>query len=750
MTRHVWIHDGRKADAATLTATLSSARADKMRRLDKLRMEMQAEAASEADARALHKATKKRLREIDRELRKLDAHLRRVGAASRKASRELDRTILTYARSFGGGQIGEREIKQFDRLFHFGKTGAAKADGLSSFHCKFTSRGFGERRANRSRTYKPGEAVRHLRYIIRESARETGVDGLVSNISKDPDELAGFFKALEELEAHDRANANVYMSLVLSLPHELKPAAREQMLHDTCALLAEHDLPYVGVLHAPDPRGDQRNFHAHVMFSLRPCVIDGLGRYAFATDKSSDLNDESFIEPFRHKIADIMNAAMARENHARRFTALSDADRGLEPRSKRSGKSSPGEKHWQRKQEDLVRMQQEQADRLQRQSILERLRDAVSWIAAEPPPYRQALVAGYAAQIGAGLTSKAAALQEGAARRSAIVRQLAADTHAVAGARLHLLSERLQRAQPSDRYPTEAPEIPAAAQPVSAPRDSERRRAIAAAARSLRQAAFPPIVRTAKGFAIAPAFVSEYVGVDRFEAEPVIQRVHRRKWDATLAAVKKRIEQSGRSPFAGNEGSPKLQLDALDVQLGYAYRAAYSSHDMQALLEDLRRDWQARDEKKRQEQKKIAQAKAEADARLRARADQIIARAETLIADGKWPGADDMTIVHIAVIAKAIISGKFAMQSFGGDAHDVYCETEVLKNMAGSLAASPTGRAALVALGEMTAGHPIDYKALPVGWGLAPPRVARVTRGAETSSEPSEPDLSRGPGGRER
>jgi chromosome segregation ATPase len=74
MTRHVWIHDGRKADAATLSATLSAARADKMRRLDKLRMEMQAEAASEADARALHKATKKRLREIDRELRKLDAH----------------------------------------------------------------------------------------------------------------------------------------------------------------------------------------------------------------------------------------------------------------------------------------------------------------------------------------------------------------------------------------------------------------------------------------------------------------------------------------------------------------------------------------------------------------------------------------------------------------------------------------------------------------------------------------------------
>lgn len=749
MTRHVWIHDGRKADAATLTAILSEARADKMRRLDKLRIAMQAEAADEADALALHKATKKRLREIDRELRKLDAHLRRVGAASRKASRALDRTILTYARSHGGGQIGEREIKQFDRLFHFGKPSATKADGLSSFHCKFTSRGFGERRADRSRTYKSGEAVRHLRYIIRESAREPGIDGLASNISHDPDELAGFFKALEELEAHDRANANVYMSLVLSLPHELTPAAREQILRDTCALFAEHDLPYVGVLHAPDPRGDQRNFHAHVMFSLRPCVIDGMGRYAFATDKSSDLNDESFIEPFRHKVADIMNAAMARENHARRFTALSDADRGLEPRSKRSGKSSPGEKHWQRKQEDLVRMQQEQADRLQRQSILERLRDAVAWIAAEPPRDRPALVAGYAAQIGTGLASKAAALQKGAARRSAIVRQLAADAHAIAGTRLRSLSERLQRAQPSaDRQRAEPQQSQATTKTAAAaPRDPERRRAIAAAARSLREAAFPPIVRTAKGFAIAPAFASDYVSVDRFEAEPVIQRLHRRKWDATLAAVKQRVEESRQSLFAGGEGPPRLDPHALDPRLSYAYRAAWPSRDMQALLEGLRRDWRARDEKKRQEQKKIAQAKAEADAKLRARADQIIASAEALIAEGKWPGAGDMTIVHIAVIAKAIINGEFVMQTVGGNVHEIYCASEALKSMAGTLAASATGRAALVALGKMTTDRVIDRMALPVAWALVPPRTAPI---AQAPIEPQDPDLSRRRDGYER
>ncbi len=745
MTRHDWIHDGRKADGAALTSILSAARADKMRRLENLRAAMQSEAADDADARVLHKATKRRLREIDRELRKLDAHLRKVGAASRKASRERDRTILTYARSYGGGQIGERDIKQFDKLFHFGKSSPQEGDGLSSFHCKFTSRGFGERRANRSRTYRPGEAVRHLRYIIRDGAREPGVNGLVSNISQDPDQLAGFFKALEELEAHDRANANVYMSLVLSLPYELTPAAREQILRDTCALFAEHDLPYAGVLHAPDPRGDQRNFHAHVMFSLRPCIIDGLGRYAFATDKSSDLNDESFIEPFRHKVADIMNATMARENHARRFTALSDADRGLEPRSKRSGKSSPGEKHWQRKQEDLERMQQERAELMQRQAILQRLRSAVTGIAAEPGQDRRAMIAGYAAQARTNLTLKAAELHEGAVRRAALLRQLANDTHAAARTRLQSLTERLQNAEPRARQPLPEPQAQPVLHRTAATRDPERRRAIAAAAWSLRQTPFPPIIRTATGFAIAQGFTSQHVGVDRFEAEAIIQRIHARKWETTLAALKRHVEESGRSPFVDGEGRPKLDPYSLDMHLRNAYWAAWSSRDMQTLLEGLRRDWQAREEAKLREQKKAAQAKAETDAKLRERADRIIARAETLVEQGKWPGANDMTLAAVGVIAKAIIKGQFAMRMVGSDAY-VYCESEVLRGIAGKLEASPTGRNALVALGKLTADRPIDRKALPLAWTLGLPSAARST----SLPEPSRPGPSRGRGGHER
>jgi hypothetical protein len=277
-------------------------------------------------------------------------------------------------------------------------------------------------------------------------------------------------------------------------------------------------------------------------------------------------------------------------------------------------------------------------------------------------------------------------------------------------------------------------------------RDPERRRAIAAAARSLRQTAFPPIVRTATGFAIAQGFTSQHVDIDRFEAEAIIQRIHARKWEATLTALKRHVEGSARSPFVASEGRPKLDPYSLDMRLRDAYWAAYPSRDMQTLLEGLRRDWQVREEAQRREQKKVALAKAAADAELRSRADRIIARAETLVEQGKWPGANDMPLAAVGVIAKAIIKGQFAMRMIGSDAY-LYCESEALRSIAGKLEASPTGRNALVALGKLTADRPIDRKALPLAWTLPLPRAARST---ESPPEPSRPGPSRGRGGHER
>jgi len=99
------------------------------------------------------------------------------------------------------------------------------------------------------------------------------------------------------------------------------------------------------------------------------------------------------------------------------------------------------------------------------------------------------------------------------------------------------------------------------------------------------------------------------------------------------------------------------------------------------------------------------------------------------------------------VIAKAFIKGEFAMQTVGGDAHEIYCASEGLKSIASTLAASVAGRAVLVALGKMTTDRPIDRKKLPIPWALAPPLAAPS---AAATPEPRNPNLSRDRDGHER
>jgi hypothetical protein len=230
----------------------------------------------------------------------------------------------------------------------------------SSFHFKLTGRGAGGHRRAKDRPYTQGEALRAIRYILREAAREIEQGGVVSNVSTDPDIVAALFSAIEELElTAGRENANVYMSLVVSLPHELDAAARELLLANICTPLAELELPYVGVLHAPDPNGDQRNTHAHVMFSWRPFEHRGDGEYGFGTQTYGELNSASFITAFRSHAADAMNEAMAAAGQARRFTPLSRAARGEAPLAKADGKLTAGQKHVGRRQEDIALAQLE-------------------------------------------------------------------------------------------------------------------------------------------------------------------------------------------------------------------------------------------------------------------------------------------------------------------------------------------------------------------------------------------------------
>lgn len=189
-----------------------------------------------------------------------------------------------------------------------------------------------------------------VRYILRDAAREIEGGGLVSNIGREPDTIASFFAALEELEFAGRANANVYTGVIVSLPHELDGTGRETLLREICRPLVALDLPYAAVLHAPDPEGNPLNFHAHVMFSWRQFAVlpDG---FSFATHTLGSLNQTDFVTDFRDHAAAAMNKAMVTAGHPRRFTAKK-RDRKNADVSR--DKHSAGRKHADRRLENIA------------------------------------------------------------------------------------------------------------------------------------------------------------------------------------------------------------------------------------------------------------------------------------------------------------------------------------------------------------------------------------------------------------
>lgn len=77
--------------------------------------------------------------------------------------------------------------------------------------------------------------------------------------------------------------------IVLELPDGITRHGRERVLARLCERLDQARVMYTGVVHAPDPHNDQRNYHAHVILYDRPCrYLSELGRWDFELPKETD------------------------------------------------------------------------------------------------------------------------------------------------------------------------------------------------------------------------------------------------------------------------------------------------------------------------------------------------------------------------------------------------------------------------------------------------------------------------------
>ena len=242
----------------------------------------------------------------------------RVRAAPKDRSRGSNRTPR---------KLTNRSIKEV-YIGSWGSSSRCGSDGMSSLHFEFVPRGFASKKG---RSWRGGEAERASLYVTAHESLEDGEFGWHSNIAEDRNELRNFWRVLEGVEKHDRANANVYITEVIELPCEASSRLRRRVVKRIAQRLERRGLAYVTAIHKPDRGGDQRNFHLHLMYSLRPSERIDAYEWEFGISKVGDINTKDGIRERRRCVVRDINATLHAAHLNKRYTALSNGARGLEP-----------------------------------------------------------------------------------------------------------------------------------------------------------------------------------------------------------------------------------------------------------------------------------------------------------------------------------------------------------------------------------------------------------------------------------
>ncbi len=113
--------------------------------------------------------------------------------------------------------------------------------------------------------------------------------------------------------AETRKNSRVAREIILALPHELTPAAREAVVRDMAQwLVNRYHVAVDTALHRPvDGDGhDKRNHHAHLLFTTREVTKDGMGKKTRVLDDKEKGPQE--IELIRSVWETLANDALER------------------------------------------------------------------------------------------------------------------------------------------------------------------------------------------------------------------------------------------------------------------------------------------------------------------------------------------------------------------------------------------------------------------------------------------------------
>jgi hypothetical protein len=311
----------------------------------------------ERETKAQATAQAKMQRKAEREARELERLLARIGYLSRRSAREAEAMLRVRVNWKRSAEPKVRSVcprSLYSRLHPEISARTVKAmtrsriagDGFKNIVLRKILRGYGRKGAG-TREYRGGEAADLVRYMLREAGLEEGIVNSFSNIIETEGEhalyetetfsvddrrcaqIVGFWNALEAFEAEADGDGNVYSHLILAMPHELSPEGRSRALEDFCFRLDAIHLPFVAALHRPDPEGDVRNFHAHIIVAPRPFAVEGPFAWSFEAGKATEFNLPAGIGWLREQAAQAFNHALGRENNPLRYSGLSQARRGV-------------------------------------------------------------------------------------------------------------------------------------------------------------------------------------------------------------------------------------------------------------------------------------------------------------------------------------------------------------------------------------------------------------------------------------
>lgn len=194
---------------------------------------------------------------------------------------------------------------------------------MAIYHCsmKSVSRGAGHS-AVAAAAYRAGEKLKDKRTgEVHDYSRKQGVE--YSAIYLPPDVKGAWAREREQLWsaaelAETRKNSRVGRELVLALPCELVYEERRALATQMARYLATRYGVAVDVaLHKPSRKGDERNFHAHLLLSARRITSEGF------KEKTRELDDKTQgpkeVEAIREEWASLANVWLQNRGRGKRI-----------------------------------------------------------------------------------------------------------------------------------------------------------------------------------------------------------------------------------------------------------------------------------------------------------------------------------------------------------------------------------------------------------------------------------------------